>query len=204
MSRRLPLSAVVVVVLAVAGCSGEAPTPLPSGVPTSYATAITEGLERYPDVGSTGMGALGWRCPLESRLVVDGKEHTASSSTVITQSPPGVYAVECSFYPPLPVDLVYLEAQDEAAYEDLARSTGAFEQRGNVQTATSVVVGEREITVVRFEYPTNPDAGTAYVAHYLDPVTRSRVTLEVHDSEERSADYDEERAAQDLAAILTG
>lgn len=197
-------AAVAAVTLTLLGCSGQASTPLPSGVPTSYASAIDEGLERYPDVGSTGMGDLRWRCPIEDRVVVDGKEHTRSSSTVFAQTLPGVYVVECSFYPPLPVELAYHEAQDEAAYETLVEATRAFEVRGNVQTETSVVVGEREITVVRFEYPSNPAAGTAFEAHHLDPATRSRVTLKVHDSEERSADYDEQHAAEDLAGILTG
>lgn len=201
-ARTTSLSVVAVLTAAVlAGCGSSTPA-LATGIPDTYPPGVVEGLERFPDIGSTGIEPLGWRCPLESSIVVDGKEHT-KGRTMFAQPHEGVYAVECSFYPPLPVSVVYAEAQDDDAYEALVDATRAHEVRGNVQTEKTVVVGEREITVVRFEYPTNPDAGVAYEAHYLDPTTRSRATLEVHDSDERSADYDEQRAAEDLAQVLT-
>lgn len=177
---------------------------LTTGIPTGYAAGIAEGHERYPDVGTTGMGAFDWDCPLEESIVVDGEELDNVVTTAFAQPSEGIYLVQCDFYEPLAVSLDYAEAVDGEAYDHLVEGTGAYEQQGNVQTETAVQVGEREFVVVRWEYPTNEAAGIRYVAHYLDETTRSRVSLDVADSEERSIEYDEATAAGDLAAILTG
>lgn len=204
-SRPLRLATLAAGVSLLAACGGADEGPaLTTGVPAGYADGIVEGHERYPDVGATGMGDFDWDCPLEQSIDVDGREHDNVQTTVFAQPIEGVFVVQCDFYKPLSVDLVYTEAVDDAAYDDLVEATGAFEQQGNVQTETSVTVGERELTVVRWEYPTNEAAGIRYVAHYLDESTRSRVSLDVDGSGDRSEGYDETQAAHDLAAILTG
>ncbi|WP_448631039.1 hypothetical protein [Cellulomonas soli] len=203
---RCGLAAVLAVgasALTACGASDTEPA-LATGVPTAYATGITEGHERYPDVGTTGMGAFDWNCPLESSIEVDGSEHDNVLTTAFAQPMEGVFLVQCDFYKPLSASLIYVEAVDDEAYGRLVEGTGAYEQQGNVQTQTTVTVGERDIIVVRWEYPTNKAAGTRYVAHYLDESTRSRVSLDVADSDARSDGYDEAAAAHDLAGILTG
>lgn len=198
----------------LAACSGDEPTDdraadrsgdpgAATGIPPRYLEGLAAGLERYPDVGTTGLGELQWRCPVEEAVEVDGKEHDESRSTSVRQPSEGIYELDCSFYPPLSVELAVFRAEDAEGYEQLVAATAAVEQQGNEQTEQQVTVGSREFTVVRFEYPTNPAAGVAFEAHHLDPEQRARVTLTVNDSDERSAGYDGAAAAADLAAILS-
>ena len=185
------------------GDSGESGG-LSTGVPAHYADGIGEGQERYPEIGTVGMGDARWACPLESSIVVDGGEHDNVQHTAFFQPVEDLYVVECSFYRPLSVDLLYAEAGTDAAFAELESTTAAVEQVGNVQTEEAVTVGERDFVVVRTEYPTNPAAGVDHTAHYLDPQTRSRTTLDVSgSSDDLSPDYDERDAAEDLAAILS-
>ena len=174
-----------------------------TGVPTHYAAAIADGLKRYPSAGTVGRGDAKWACPLEDSIEVDGQKQSHVLYTVFAQPLEGVYIVQCEFYSPLPVTLSFTQAKDEAAYARLVKGTGAFKQSGNVQTETVVTVGLRELTVVRFEYPTNKSAGVVYEAHYLDKATLSRTSIVVADTEKRSKSYAEKDAAADLAALLS-
>lgn len=171
-----------------------------TGVPTHYAAAIADGLKRYPSAGTVGRGDVKWACPLEDSIEVDGQKQSHLWYTVFAQPLEGVYIVQCEFRG---VTLSFTQAKDEAAYARLVKGTGAFKQSGNVQTETVVTVGLRELTVVRFEYPTNKSAGVEYKAHYLDKATLSRTTIEVADTEKRSKSYAEKDAAADLAALLS-
>lgn len=198
--------------LAVSACSSEAPegpsqdvTAQPddtaTGIPQSWAAAISDGKERYPGIGSTGQGDVKWICPFTETIQVDGKTMGGSRTTFWKLSD-GLFEVECSFYPPTPAGLRFAQAEDDAAYAVLEESTNAFRQQGNEQVQDAVTIGARDYVLVTWTYPTNPAAGTKVVACYLDATTRSRACLEVADSDARSDDYDAHRAAEDLAAFL--
>lgn len=108
----------------------------------------------------------------------------------------------CQFYPPVPVDLLVSQAEEEADYSELVESSGAQQQVGNVQSEQEVEVDDLTVLVVRVEYPTNPAAGVDFRAHVFDDEALGRVTLEVSDADERDPDYDEQAAAEDLVALL--
>jgi hypothetical protein len=191
----------------LAGCSddgAEGSTGLATGVPAHYADGISEGRERYPEVGSTGMGDFGWECPLETEIEVDGEEHHNVQHTTFFGPMEEVHLVECSFYRPFVVSLAYAEAESDEAFAALESATGAVEQVGNEQTEETITVGERDFVVVHTDFPTNPAADFNLTAHHLDPETRSRTTLEVSGSSDGlSEEYDERAVAEDLAAILS-
>ncbi len=189
------------------GCSddgAEGSTGLATGVPAHYADGIAEGLERYPEIGRTGMGDFQWDCPLETEIEVDGEEHDDVLHTTFFGPMEEVHLVECSFHEPFSVSLAYAEAESDEAFTALESATGAVEQVGNEQTEETITVGERDFVVVHTDFPTNPAADFNLSAHHLDPETRSRTTLEVSGSSDGlSEEYDERAVAEDLAAILS-
>lgn len=172
-----------------------------TGIPESYLAGIEDGLERYPDIGSMGMGDISWDCPLTAEIEVDGRSQETLSTT-FWKIDDGVHEVACDFYPPVPADLRFALAEDDAAYARLVESTGAVQQSGNEQVESAVTIGGRDLVLVTWEYPTNPAAGTKVDACYLDEELLARACLDVHDADERSEGYDAEQAAQDLVAIL--
>ncbi|MQW74873.1 hypothetical protein GHK92_03225 [Nocardioides sp. dk4132] len=192
---------------ALAGCGDDEASPTDAratGVPAHYADAIAEGLERYPEIGRTGMGDFQWDCPLETEIEVDGEEHDDVLHTTFFGPMEEVHLVECSFHEPFSVSLAYAEAESDEAFTALESATGAVEQSGNEQTEETITVGERDFVVVHTDFPTNPAADFNLTAHHLDPETRSRTTLEVSGSSDGlSEEYDERAVAEDLAAILS-
>lgn len=204
-------------VLALTACSGDAGDEgstgddetatsadgLTTGIPETWAAAIDDGKERYPEIGSQGQGDFEWDCPFTDTVHVDG-ETMDSTMTTFWKLGDDTFEVECGFYPPTPASLLFAQAGDDSAFAELVESTDAFEQSGNEQVHDEITVGDREYVVVTWTYPTNPAAGTRFVACYLDEETLSRACLDVADSDERSADYDAEQAAEDLSAVLTG
>jgi hypothetical protein len=178
-------------------------SPQATGIPARYEDGIAEGKQRYPDVGSTGQGDMSWECPLTDAVQVDGRSMDEVLMTTFTRLADGIYEVSCEFFPPTPVDLRFAKAEDEAAYAELVEDTGAFEQVGNEQVEEELTIGERTFITVTWTFPTNPKAGTRYVACYLDEVRRGRVCLDVANSDERSEDYGARQAAEELAAILS-
>jgi hypothetical protein len=174
-----------------------------TGIPAGYEDAIADGQERYPDLGSAGQGDMSWECPLTDAVEADGRTMDEQLLTSFAELDDGVYEIECQFFPPTPVSLRFARADDEAGFEVLEEGTHAFEQNGNEQEEDELTVGERTFTVVTWTYPTNPEAGTKYVACYLDEAMSARACLDVADSDERSEDYDAEQAADELNGILS-
>lgn len=198
--------------IVLAGCSGDADgddggateETTAVGVPTRWYDAVDEALAETPDVGSTAQMDTQTDCPLvDGDLRVGGADMEQNYAGVVRLGGE-VPAVVCSFYPPVPVDLIVAQAEDEAVYRELVDSSGAIRQPGNVQTEQELEVGDRTVLVVRTEYPTNPAAGVDYRAHVFDDEARGRVTLEVADGDDRDPDYDEQAIAEDLVALLGG
>lgn len=108
----------------------------------------------------------------------------------------------CSFTDPS-VDLIVVQMDDDASYAELQQSAKAYSEAGNEQTDTMVTIGEREILVKKTVYPTN-DTHIDYTATYFDADNLGTVILEVEAGETRGLidSYDEQQAAEDLAAIL--
>jgi hypothetical protein len=181
----------------------EEPSGQAKGIPADYQDAITDAKERYPDIGSTGQGDMTWDCPLTESVDVDDRTMDEQLMTTFARLDDGIYEVQCEFYPPTPATLRFAQAEGEAEFAVLEESTEAFEQAGNEQDEEEFTVGERTISVVTWTYPTNPEAGTKYVACYLDEAMLARACLDVADSDERSKDYDGGQAADDLSAILS-
>lgn len=176
------------------------PASAATGIPATWAAGIDDGKERYPQIGSMGMGDARWTCPFADTVHVDG-ETLDSTDTTFWKLAEGLYEVECTFYPPTPAHLRFAQAEDDAALAVLEDSMGTGEQRAN-ETRAALTLAGREFLLYSWTSSTNPAAGTTVGACYLDAETSSRACLEVSDSEERSDDYAAAQAAEELAAIL--
>ncbi len=95
-----------------------------------------------------------------------------------------------------------MQVSDEASYSELQESAHASEQVGNVQTEQTLTAGAREILVKKTVYPTN-DSHIDYAAYYFDDANLCTALLEVESTDTRGLieSYDEQQAADDLAAI---
>lgn len=182
------------------GSTSQAPASAAVGIPASWTAGIDDGKERYPDIGAMGMGDARWTCPFAEAVHADG-ETLDSTDTTFWKLGEGLYEVECTFYPPTPVQLRFAQAEDDAARAVLEELTGPVEQRAN-EIRDAVTIGHRDYLLITWSSATNPAAGTTVSACYLDPETSARACLEVSDSEERSEDYDALQAAEDLSRIL--
>jgi hypothetical protein len=200
----LPLVGAIV----LSGCSGaedgeerveEEPTA--TGVPERFYDAVADAVADEPDVGTTALLDVRTECPLVDEVSIAGAEVEQSAAGAVRLGNRIPTAI-CQFYPPVPVDLLVSQAEDEADYAELKETSGAVRQVGNVQTEQEVEVGDLTVLVVRVEYPTNPAAGVEFRAHVFDDEALGRVTLEVADADERDPDYDEQAAAEDLVALL--
>lgn len=174
-----------------------------SGVPERWYDAVAEAVADEPDVGTTALLDVRTECPLVDEVTIAGAavEQSAAGAVRLGNRIPTAI---CQFYPPVPVDLLVSQAEDEADYTELVETSGAVRQVGNVQTEEEVEVDGLTVLVVRVEYPTNPAAGVAFRAHFFDDDALGRVTLEVADADERDPGYDEQAAAEDLVALLAG
>jgi hypothetical protein len=171
------------------------------GVPERWYDAVAEAVRDEPDVGTTALLDVRADCPLVDEVTIAGTAVEQSAAGVVRLGNRIPTAV-CQFYPPVPVDLLVSQAEDEADYTELVESSGALRQVGNEQTDQEVEIGDLTVLVVRVEYPTNPAAGVAFRAHVFDDEALGRVTLEVADADDRDAGYDERAAAEDLVALL--
>ena len=108
----------------------------------------------------------------------------------------------CQFSEPSS-DLVVVQAGDDSSFAALRENAKAFAETGNEQTDTTITVGERDILVKKTVYPTN-DSHVDYAATYSDDDNLGLVLLDVETSDTRGLidSYDEQQAAEDLAAIL--
>lgn len=194
--------------LVLSGCSGDedgeeraAEEPTATGVPERWYDAVADAVQDEPDVGTTAQLDARAECPLVDEVSIAGTQVEQSAAGAVRLGNRIPTAV-CQFYPPVPVDLLVSQAEDEADYTELKEASGAQRQVGNVQTEQEVEVGDLTVLVVRVEYPTNPAAGVDYRAHLFDDKGLGRVTLDVADADERDPDYDEQAAAEDLVALL--
>lgn len=192
---------VLATLLTATACSSNAQEPLTVGIPDTWPAAIDDGKERYPELGSMGMGDARWNCPFTDTIEVDGKTMD-DGDTIFWKLGDGTYEVECTFFPPTPASLKFAQAEDATAFAALTTSTAASEANSN-ESQDAVTIGERDYILITTAYPTNPATGDSFVACYLDETTLSRACLDVSHSDERSEDYDAQQAAEDLAAILT-
>lgn len=198
--------AVAVLLLAgLVGCSGDEPDEArtAAGVPERWYTTVDEQLAGQPDVGSTGIIENGGGCPLRDTIELDGKKVDDTADHGVVRLGGDIPAVLCSWFDDHVVDIEVAHAPDAARYAELEAGTHAVDQPGNQQTEQSVGIDGRTVGVVRIDYPTNPSAGTSYVATVLDEGSRGRVRMEVHGAHEISG-YDERAAATDLIAYLFG
>ncbi len=206
---------VLAAALALAGCSGGssddgdaedgavAEERTAGGVPEAWYDAVAEAVAAEPGLGTTALLDMREECPLVDEVSVAGTEVDQSASGAVRLGNRIDTAV-CQFYPPIPVDLLVSQADDEADYTELVETSGAIRQVGNEQTEEELEVGDWTVLVVRIEYPTNPAAGVAFRAHVFDDEALGRVTLEVADADERDEDYDEQAIAEDLVELLEG
>jgi hypothetical protein len=191
----------------LAGCSSPAATGerTAGGVPVAFYDALDDALAAEPDVGSTALMDLGGPCPLGDEVVLDGEGVEDVSAHGVVRLGGDVPAVLCDFYDDVPVTVMVARADDDDTYAALREASGPTDAiSAQEQSGQQVEVGDRTIDVVRVVYVTNPAAGTGFVASYWDEQSRGLVQLDVSDSDARSADYDEEQAAADLARFLTG
>ena len=196
--------------LVLSGCSGDEDgeeradeESTATGVPERFYDAVADAVQDEPDVGTTAQLDARAECPLVDAVSIAGTEVEQSAAGAVRLGNRIPTAV-CQFYPPVPVDLLVSQAEDEADYTELKESSGAQRQVGNVQTEQEIEVGDLTVLVVRVEYPTNPAAGVDYRAHLFDDEALGRVTLDVADADERDPEYDEQAAAEDLVALLVG
>lgn len=204
----LALGALLAVSACSSGSGGESPTArepegLTTGIPDTWAAGIDDGMERYPDLGSMGMGDLRWACPLVESVTV-GDEELDELGTTFWKLDEGVHELECSFYEEISATLRFAQAEDETAFAGLVEATDAFEQSGNEQVQDATTIGERDYVLVTWTYPTNDSAGAKYVACYLDETTLSRACLELHEPEKDGDDFSGEQAAEILSDLLAG
>lgn len=194
--------------LVLSGCAAPkvqadaTPAGLATGIPSAWAAGIDDGLERYPDLGSMGMGDLRWVCPLVETVPLDG-EDLPERGTTFWKLDEGVHELECGFSEDGDsATLRYAQAGDATAFAGLVDSTDAFEQPGNRQVQDATSIGERDYVLVTWTFPTNESAGARYVACYLDEASLARACLELNEPEKDSAEHSGQQAAEILSGIL--
>ena len=201
-SRGRTAALAVALLVMASGCTGEDERPV--GVDPEWYDAVDEAVADADQVGEMPVLSRG-SCPVDTPVVA-GEELDGSTDVGVSTLGDSGHRLICRWSPPA-TDLVVTRFEDAAELE-LARAevgeVGEVDNGANVETTTAITVGEREIFVRRTVYPTN-DTHVDYAAWYLDDENAGMVLLDVEAGDERDLidSYDDQQAAEDLAALLS-